>query len=43
MSVGGLAVIPWKKLNGARFVTPSADTVDTHAMGRGMIVLVIHW
>jgi hypothetical protein len=36
-SVGGFAVTPWKKLKGARFVRPSGEIVDTHAMGSGMI------
>ncbi len=43
MSVGGLAVMPWKKENGARLVLPSAEMVETHAMGRGRIVEIIHW
>ena len=37
---GGAEVTPWKKLNGARFVFPSRETVETQAMGRGRIVLV---
>ena len=41
INVGGADVTPWKKLNGARFAFPSADSVDTHAIGRGKIVLVI--
>ena len=41
--VGGFAVTPWKKLNGARLVFPSGEIVDTQAMGLGRIVLVIHW
>ena len=40
-SVGGFAVMPWKKENGARLVRPSAEIVETQAMGRGKIVLVI--
>jgi hypothetical protein len=41
MSVGGFDVTPWKKENGARLVFPSAETVETHAMGRGVIVVII--
>ena len=37
MIVGGLAPTPLKKLKGARFATPSADKVDTQAIGRGVI------
>ncbi len=33
--VGGSLHTPMKKLNGARLFTPSAPTVDTHAIGRG--------
>src|SRR5262245_15114938 len=33
--VGGSPVMAMKKLNGATFLTPSASTVDTQAMGRG--------
>jgi len=43
MSVGGFAVTPWKKLNGARFVLPSGEIVETHAIGLGRIVDDIHW
>ena len=39
--VGGLAVTPLKNENGARFDLPSASTVDTHAIGRGVIKSVI--
>jgi hypothetical protein len=41
MSVGGFEVTPWKKLNGARLVRPSAEMVETHAIGRGAMTLVI--
>ena len=34
-TTGGLTDAMVKKECGARFSTPSADTVDTHAMGRG--------
>jgi hypothetical protein len=36
-SVGGLALTPVKKENGARLGTPAALTVLTQAMGRGTI------
>ena len=41
--VGGFAVIPWKKLNGARLVRPSGEIVETQAIGRGRIEFDIHW
>jgi len=34
-TTGGLPQIALKKLKGARFRTPSGDTVETNAMGRG--------
>ena len=34
-TVGGECAIALKNENGARFATPSADTVDTSAIGRG--------
>ena len=40
--VGGLAQMPMKKENGARFVRPSAEMVETQAMGRGLIALNSH-
>ncbi len=33
--VGGSPQTPMKKLKGARLFTPSALTVETHAIGRG--------
>ncbi|MNR32915.1 hypothetical protein D3C85_1505460 [compost metagenome] len=36
--VGGSSLITWKKLNGARLLTPSFDRVETQAMGRGVTV-----
>ena len=33
--VGGSWQTPMKKLKGARLFTPSAPTVETHAIGRG--------
>src|SRR5689334_2757692 len=41
ISVGGLAVTPWKKENGARLVFPSAEIVETQAIGRGRMVEII--
>ena len=41
ISVGGFAHTPWKNENGARLVFPSAEIVETHAMGRGKIVAII--
>jgi hypothetical protein len=41
--VGGFAATAWKKLKGARFVTPSGEIVEIQAIGLGRIVLVIHW
>ena len=38
INVGGEGVIIWKKLNGARLVTPAADWVVTHATGLGAMV-----
>ena len=38
---GGLALMPVKKLNGARLRTPSAVMVETKAMGRGTITPTI--
>jgi hypothetical protein len=32
-----------KKLYGARLATPSAETVDTHAIGRGTTEAVSTW
>jgi hypothetical protein len=43
MTLGGLAVTPLKKLNGARFAMPLLEMVDTHAIGRGTIVETIVW
>jgi hypothetical protein len=37
----GLAQMPVKKLNGARFVFPSGEIVDTQAMGRGWMSPII--
>ena len=37
MIVGGFAPTPLKKLNGAKFATPSSETVETQAIGRGVI------
>src|SRR5580692_2199684 len=34
-STGGFALATVKKLNGARFATPSGEMVDTNAIGRG--------
>jgi hypothetical protein len=34
--------MPWKNENGARLVRPSAEMVETHAMGRGLIALISH-
>ncbi len=34
-TVGGSPQTPMKKLKGARLLTPSAPTVETHAIGRG--------
>ena len=34
-STGGFALATVKKLNGARFVTPSGEMVETNAIGRG--------
>ena len=28
----------WKKLNGARLLTPEVEQVETQAMGRGVMV-----
>ena len=39
--VGGEGVIIWKKLNGARLVTPAAEQVDTQATGLGVMVEAI--
>ena len=39
--MGGFAVTPWKKLNGARFVRPPPLIEETQAIGRGAIVLII--
>lgn len=36
--VGGSSLITWKKLKGARLLTPSADSVETQAIGRGVTV-----
>ncbi len=36
--VGGSSLITWKKLNGARLLAPSADRVETQAIGRGVTV-----
>ena len=41
ISVGGFEHTPWKNENGARLVFPSAEIVETHAMGRGKIVAII--
>ena len=41
ISVGGAGVIIWKKLKGAKFVTPVAEQVEIHATGRGVIVEAI--
>jgi hypothetical protein len=38
---GGLALMPVKKLNGARFRMPSGLIDDTNAMGRGTITPTI--
>jgi len=38
---GGLALIPVKKLKGARFLVPSGLSVETKAIGRGTIMPVI--
>ena len=43
ISVGGFAHTPWKKLKGARLVFPSAEIVEAQAMGRGIMVVTIHW
>jgi hypothetical protein len=37
-TLGGFAPTPVKKLNGARFVTPDNETVETHAIGRGTMI-----
>ena len=41
MARGGSDETPLKKLKGARFVTPSRDSVVTNAMGRGMMHEII--
>jgi hypothetical protein len=38
---GGFALIPVKKLNGARLRMPSALMVETNAIGRGTITPTI--
>ncbi len=38
ISVGGSSLMTWKKLKGARLPWPSADRVETQAMGRGVTV-----
>ncbi len=42
-SVGGVWVTTWKKLNGARLGTPSADRLETQATGRGVTVEASQW
>jgi len=42
-TLGGLALTPLKKLKGARFATPSLETVDTQAIGRGTIADTKEW
>jgi len=40
-TVIGFAQMPVKNENGARLGTPSGETVETQAMGRGRIVAII--
>jgi hypothetical protein len=39
--IGGFALTPVKKLNGARFQRPSSLRVETNAMGRGTMDPII--
>src|SRR4051794_2038923 len=40
-TVGGFGQTPLKKLNGARLGWPTRLTVDTHAIGRGVIEAIM--